>query len=27
VENLRAFTGKAEDLGYLNPSQELFKEL
>ena len=27
VENLRAFTGKAEDLGYLNPSRELFNEL
>ena len=27
VKNLRELTGKAEDLGYLNPSRELFQDL
>ena len=27
VQNLRDLTGKAEDLGYLNPSRELFQGL
>ena len=27
VKNLRELTGKAEDLGYLNPSRELFQNL